>query len=807
METFLQDVRYALRTLARSPGFTLVAVSCLAIGIGVNTTIFSIVDTIFVKALPFVQPDRLVDIREVQQRHANDRAGPSYRNFLDWRDESRAFSAMAAYDDRSLTLSGTGEPERVIGGVISANLFDLIGVRPALGRGFRADEDQVGAERVLILSDELWHRRYGGEPSIVGTVVTANGLPHTVIGVMPPRFEFPENDLAWVTAQPVLHDARRGSRGVNVVARLAPGASISQAQRELAGVAKRLEARYPVENRGWGVLVRPLRSAFMPEDVRLIVMTMMGAVSFVLLIACANVANLLLARATGRQREMALRSALGAGRLRILRQLLTEAVVIALAAAALGVLIAEWGVRLVDAAIPAENPLPYYITWAVDARALTYTFLLAIGTGVLFGLAPALQASKSDLVEALKDGTRGSGTGGRRSRLRSSLVVVEVALSLVLLVGASLFVQSFINLQKASGGFDPAQLMSMRFYMPGDPYSSRAAISRRVDDVVRRVEALPGVVSATASNLIPFGGGGGGGSVVIEGHPVPRGEEPSIWYGGVTAHFFRTIGVRVLAGRDLTDAEGSDSIGVAVVNQTMARKFWPRTSAVGERFRLADDTSGKWITIVGVVPDIRNNGLDPSSRPQAAAYLPYPWLATRNTGITIRTTMIPTQITAAVRTSLRAADPGMPIFEVRTIDQVRRLSFWQFGLFGWMFGVFGAIALLLAAVGVYGVIAYGVSQRTQEIGVRLALGALRGDVLRLVVGQGARLAGFGVAVGLVGAFAVTRVIATQLYGVSPTDPVSFGGIAIFLTAIALLASYIPAQRAARVDPMTSLRND
>jgi predicted permease len=531
---------------------------------------------------------------------------------------------------------------------------------------------------------------------------------------------------------------------------------------------------------------------------------MMGAVSFVLLIACANVANLLLARATARHREVAIRTALGAGRWHIVRQLLTESVVVALLGGAGGALLAVWGTDLIWLGIPPESDTPYYIQWAVDGSTLLYTVVVSIVVGVVFGLAPALEATRPNLQESLKEGGRGA-AGARKHRLRNALVVAEVALSLILLVGASLFVRSFVKAYQASGGFDTAPLMTLRFAMAGDVYTGPGPKMRRVEDLVRRVEALPGVVAATASNTIPLGGGGNGSSIVIDGKPVSPGEEPSIFWTGVTAHWFRTLDVPIAAGRDFTEREAAESSAVAVINQTMAARFWSDGDPLGRRFRFAGDSAIGWITVIGVTPDIHNNDLDDTER-QPSAYLPYPYLATLNTGFIVRVARgNPADVTAAVRREFRAADPNLPVFEAQSMEALRQLGFWQFKLFGWMFSVFGVIALLLAAVGVYGVLAYSVTQRTQEIGVRVALGARAGDVLRLVVGQGVRLALLGIGIGLLGAFGITRVLVSVLFDVSPSDPLSFGGVALFLTAVAVLASWIPARRAARVDPMVALR--
>jgi predicted permease len=805
----LRDLRFAIRSLRKSPGFTLVAVVCIALGIGVNTAIFSIVNALLLRPFPFHEPERIVAVVGWHPR-SGDEALASLQDFRDWDGALKSFAAMAAYDQRSLTLTGGEEAERLEGGAVTWDLFPLLGVRPARGRGFRAEEDRPGAAGVVLLSDALWRRRYDADPAIVGRTIEVNDAPHTVVGVMPPRFQFPEREQLWVPLLPLEHASPRTDRSFWVLARLAPGAELAAAQRELEGIVRRLEREHPAESAGWAAVVRPLRILAVGDTTRLVVLTTMGAVTFVLLIACANVANLLLARSSARAREIAIRAALGAGRARIAWQLILESVLIALAGGALGVGLAQVGIDLIDRSIPPTDRPSYLIEWSIDGATLLYTLVVSVVTGVLFGLAPALVAVRQDLQGMLRDGTPAAGT--RRTRGRSALVVAEVSLSLVLLVGASLFVRSFLNVLGDRGGVDPAPVMTMRLYLPGDRYESVAARARRIEDIVRRVEGLPAVEGATASNLIPLGGGGSGAPVVVEGVPAQRGEEPRIYYAGVTPHFFRTLGVPIRSGRDFTDAEGRDSSGVAVVSERMAKLLWAGTDPVGRRFRFADDASGHWLTVIGVVPDIRTDEIDGMEEPEPAAYLPYPYLATRNTGLMVRVAgagpgVSPARVTAGVRAEIRASDPGLPVFEVRTMEHLRRDGFWAYRLFGWMFSIFGAIALGLAAIGVYGVVSFGVAQRTREIGVRVALGAARADVLGLVLRHGLGMAALGVALGLAGAFGVTRVIASILYNVSPTDAASFVGIAVFLGGVALLASYLPARRAMRVDPMVALRSE
>ena len=806
MDTFFKDLKYGARTLARTPLFTLIAVACLALGIGVNTTIFSVTDAILMTPFGFEEPDQLVVLNEANPKRDIDEAGVSFRNFRDWQAQSQSFSGMAAQSFRSLTLTDVDEPVRLQGATISWNLFPMLGVRPILGRTFREDEDQPGAPGTVLLGYDTWVQRFSADSGIVGKTIQVNTIPSTVVGVMPRRFKFPENAELWIPITPIEHQSPRGERGIAVFGRLKAGVTPEQANTELKTIATRLEEAYPVENKGWTGTATSLRDEFIPSEIKLIILTMMGAVTFVLLIACANVANLMLARATGRQREIAIRAALGAGRGRMIRMLLTESVLLGLAGGAIGIGIAYLGLNLLDASLPSADFIPYYIDWNIDRDALMYTVVISIVTGLVFGLAPALQVSRTDLQSSLKEGSRGAGAGARKNRLRNILVVGEVAMSVVLLIGASLFVRSFLNLQKADAGFATERLMTLRIYMPGDRYAASTPKAQRVADVIRRIEAIPGVIAATASNNIPLSNGGAGGGVIVEGHPVTPGEEPDIFWAGVTPHWFRTLDVPMIRGRDFTDAEGEDSSGVAIINQTMADKMWPKEDAVGRRFRFTGDTAAPWFTVIGVTRDIRTGGIEPDEEPTPAAFVPYPYNATPNTGITIRTaTADPAQVMTAVRAAVRESDPILPVFEVQTMQTRREEGYWEFNLFSGMFSVFGGVALLLAAIGVYGVVSYGVSQRTHEIGVRMALGARGGDVLRMVVGQGVTLTLIGVGLGLLGAFGVTRVIESMLFDVSPTDPLSFIGIAVFLTSVAALASYIPARRAMGVDPVTALR--
>ena len=804
MDTFLQDLRYAARTLIKNPGFAALTIACLALGIGVNSTIFSVVDTVAIRPLPFRDPSALVALATTHQANGIDRGDVSYLDLQDWKARSRSFADMAAVSGRSLTLSDGDEPERFNGATVTWNMFPMLGIQPILGRQIRADEDTPGGPRVVLLSHGVWQRRYAANPSVIGRNITVNGLPHTIIGVMPPKFQFPELAQLWIPQVPIEHTSPRTARNLVVLARLKPGASFEDGRRDIDGIGAQL-SREQRDDQGWGATAVTLRDSMVPSDITLIVMTMMGAVSLVLLIACANVANLLLSRATVRQREIAVRSALGAGRGRIVRQLLTESVLIAMAAAPLGVAIAYIGLQWLTASIPPQNQAPYYIDWTMNPRVVVYTVGIAVVTGLIFGLAPALQAAKTNLQDSLKDGGRGS-AGGARNRLRSSLVVAEIALSLVLLVGASLFVRSFLNLQDAKAGVETAPLMTLRFYMPGDQYEPPDAMVRRVDDIVRRVEALPGVVAAFASNMVPLTNGGSEGGVVPEGVAIAAGQEPSSSYFGVTPHLLKTLNVPLVAGRDFTDAEGQGRSGVAIVNGTFARRMWPnRNDFVGQRFRLLDDKQNQWITVIGVISDFRLFSVR-DGKPQPYAFVSYPYDPARNTGLTVRVAGgAPASITGAIRQEIKKADPTLPLFNIRSGEEARLNTFWEFRLFGWMFSVFGAVALVLASIGVYGVLSYAVSQRTQEIGVRMALGASRQNVFALIVSQGAKLAGIGILCGVLGAAAVTRVVASLLYNVSATDPLSFVATAGFLAIVALLASYIPARRATGVDPIVALR--
>jgi putative ABC transport system permease protein len=807
MDSILQDIRFAIRSLTKSPLLTTLCVLCLSVGIGLNANIYGAVYMAFQRPLPFADPEHIVTIEQRQLKRGFTAGSMGWQQFKDMRDQAGSVTDFAGISFRSISITDGDEPVRLEGELVTHNLFRLLGVSPIIGRNFRPDDDVKGAPDVIMLGYGIWERRWAGDSSIVGKSISVNGLPHTVIGVMPKGFKFPEQQEAWVPMAPRVEGRPGDPWDIQTFARTKDGVSVEAATKELEALSEKLAAIRPTELGEWRAFATPIRDAFIDPETRLVIAAMMGAVTFVLLIACANVANLLLARATTRSREIAVRTALGAGRGRIIRQLLTESMLLALAATPFGIAIAYWLLDLIMASIP-DGDMPYYFVFEINGAVLAYTVVIALITGVVFGLAPALQAVKGDLHSALKEGGRGSASGGTRQRLRSAFAVAEVALSMVLLVGAALFVRSFVNLQTRSFGITSENLLTMRVFLPGVRYDSATALSMRVEDVVQRIEALPGVVAATASNQIPLSGGGSGGSVEIEGKPVAKAADaPAVGWTGVTEHWFTALGIQMVSGRPLTDIESRTKTPVAVINQTMAKRFWPDADAIGRRFKMLGDTANKWITVVGISRDYQPQNVD-DTRPIGPNFVTgYRYLPTRNTGLMIRVNGEPTQVTASVRQAIRDADPTLPVFSVASMAKVRADGIWSQRLFGWLFTLFGIVALVLASVGVYGVIAFGVSQRTQEIGVRVALGAQPQDVVRLVVRGGALLAATGIVIGLVGAFAVTRVIQSLLVDVSATDPLSFIGVTLFLASVALVASYIPARRATRVDPLTALRAD
>ncbi len=802
VESLITDVRHAIRSLRAAPRFAVLAVLCLSLGIGANATVFSVVNGVLLQPLPFNEPDRLLTLSEVRRSSPANSGPVSYPNFLDWQEASDPVMELAAMRSLSITLTDGARSDRPRAALATWNLFPMLGIQPALGRGLRQDDDRAAAAPVVVLSDPLWQRQYDADAAVIGRSILIDGTPRTVVGVMPP-LDHPGLPNAWRTARlwlplrPVELDSRRDERALTVYARLPADIQVDGARALLTAISRELEARH-AENDGWGVRVGPLASV--SANIQSMLALAMGAVGFVLLIACSNVANLMLARATRRRRDIGIQIALGLTRGRMVRQLLIESVCIGLLCVPLGVLLASWGIDLLLRMSPVEQAASLQLH--IDARVLTYTTGLAMVTSLVFGLTPALHSVRGSTLDALRTGSREASGGRGQARVRHGLALAGTALSMVLLVGGSLFGRSFVNMLEAEGNFDTGHLLTLGVDLQPDRYPSPDAVSRTVGTVVARLGAVPGVESAAASDLRPLRGGGTRANAIAEGSVAA--DAPSILYGGVTRAWFDTIDMPLLQGRLFTAAESRTRSAVAIVNRRMADLLWPDGQALGGRFRLDDHDADAWYTVVGVARDIST--WDLSSRPRPSAYLPYPHVAARTPFVLVRTTGDPTRVAAPALTAIGAIDPRLPVFGVQTLDEIHRLTFWRQRMGVWVFTIFGVIAVVMASIGVYGVLSYLVSQRTREIGVRLAVGADRRDIVRLIVRQGMTLVLGGIAVGLVGGLGVTRVAQGQLYEVGAVDPLSFAGAALLLAAIGWCACHAPARRAAATDPMVCLRD-
>lgn len=803
MESLKQDLYYGLRMLWKSPAFTLIAVIALALGIGANTAIFSVVNGVLLRPLPYPQPEQLAMVWLDNRRQGIRDDITSYPNFTDWRDQSKTFQGMAAVRGISANLTGSGEPEELRGASVSSNFFQLMGVTPALGRGFTIEEEQPGKDKIVVLSHALWLRRFGGDPGILNKTIYLSGEANTVVGIMPPGFQFPGKTEIWGTLAP--NDRLRAARGafwLPVVGRLKPGVTRQQAQADMDVIARQLEQQYPNANAGYGINVVPLLEQTV-GNIKTALWVLLGAVAFVLLIACANVANLLLARAAARGQEIAIRAALGAGRWRIIRQLLTESILLSVIGGALGILLAVWGLHLLVSLGPAN--IPRLENVRLDSRVLGFTFGLSLLTGLLFGIVPALQTSQVGMNETLKEGGR-SGTSGRRTqRIRSGFIVAEIALTLVLLVGAGLLIRSFWRLQQVSPGFRTDNVLTIQLRLPRTKYPEGAQIASFYQQLQERLSALPGVQAASATSTIMLPKLANSSNFTIEGRPAdPREQSLELPFDSVLPNYFQTMGIQLLQGRTFNALDGRDSQQVTIVNETFAKRFFPNNDPIGRRFTFGDGGNNpQWLTIVGVVRDTKRQGLDAPVRIES--WLPISQAPSRTMTMVVRSAGDPLAISRSVREAVWALDKDLPIPKMETMEQVLSEQVAQRRLNMLLLGLFAALALILAAVGIYGVMNYAVTQRTNEIGIRLALGAQSRDVLRLIVGQGMKLAVAGVGIGLIATFAITRLMAGLLFGVSTTDPLTFTAIAILLAIVALLACYIPARRATKVDPMIALR--
>ena len=813
MEILFRDVRYCIRMLTKRPGFTAVAIIALALGIGANTAVFSVINAVLLRPLPFVEAENLANVWTTRPERGVTKMVDSYPDFVDWRDQNSTFDYLAAYAENDYTLTGGDDPTRLGGVVTSSDLFSLLRVQAALGRTFTAEDDKNGSPLTVVLSDRLWKQHYNADPGIIGSVITLNSKSYTVIGVMPQGFQFPvrsEPVELWttfanaLTATPDESIARqRGAHFLNVIGRLKSGMNIPRARADLEIIASNLSERYPDTNTGIGATINPTQED-MVGDVRVALLIMMGAVACVLLIACTNVASLLLARATTRYREMAIRAALGASRARVVRQLLTESLVLAIAGGAIGLLIALWGT---DALVAISgDELPRAAAIGLDQRVLGFTLLVTLLTGVLFGIAPAIQSSKTDLNEALKEGGRGGSEGARRNRLRSALVTVEVAIAVVLLTGAGLLIQSLWRLQRVDTGVDTHNVIALEVGLPEVRYTTA---QQRVffRELQTRLSTLPGVVAASAVYPIPLTNQGMSLSFEIEGRPLPRGQHPSSSYRAVSLDLFRTLGMRIIRGRDFSERDDEKGPDVIAINEAFADRFFPGEDPIGKRIRPSIQVeAGKepaWREIIGVVSNIRYRGLTKDVGPEY--YVPQSQIPFDSMVLMVKTAGNPHGIVGSIRDAVRDLDKNLPLYNIRTLDEHLSAGIAQPRLFAVLLVIFAGLALALTAIGLYGVMSYSVAQRTHEIGIRMALGARPANVLQLVVRQGMAVAGLGVVIGLVAALFTTRVMSSLLFGIGAKDPLTFAVIAAIIAGVALGACFVPARRATKVDPMVSLR--
>jgi putative ABC transport system permease protein len=794
----IQDIRYAIRTLLNAPGFTLGATLTLALAIGANTAIFSAIDALLLHPYPFPEPSRIVVVSAVHAR--GDNSGAGYRDFLDWREQNTVFDEMAILPwIGAYTLTGEGEPQRINGGQPTAGFFRVLGIQPVLGRFFTPEEDKPGGPRVAVISYQSWQHRFGARPDILGQSMTLDGAPYTIIGVMPMRFAYPGLKTSEFWA-PLGEDPGKGrfQHQYSVIARLKPGISITRAQAEMSAIAHRLEQQYPETNKDWHVEVSPLEGS-LAAQIKTPVAILFSAVTFVLLLACANVAGLMLVRASGRAREIAIRISLGATRSRVARQMLTESVLLAVGAGALGILIAAWLMDVFRTAAPEDFALD--ATMHLDLTVLAFTLAVSILTGVAFGLATALYASKTDLNATLKSG--GSATGTRsRNRFLSGLVAGEIALSLVLLAGAGLLVKDFLVVMQMKTGIRTEHVLTFALDLPSARYSSDTHITAFYQELLTRLRAAPGVDAAGAVGTLPMTGGFSGGPFEIEGRPKPADwMAVSAQYNSATPGYFRTMGMPLLRGRDFDERDTATAPLVVIIDETLARRYFPNEDPLGRKIKLAD----KWRTIAGIVGAV--NSEQPMHPPVPQIYVPYAQPFGGAQWVTVRTAGDPAKLAANVVHLVQAVDRDVPVLRLRTMRQVVSDSLSEPRLMMSLLSAFAGFALVLAAIGIYGVIAYSVTQRLHEMGIRVALGATRVDLLRLVVGKGASLAVVGLAFGLPAGLAAARLIGSLLYGIKPTDATVFIGIPALLVAVALSASFLPARRAASVDPIVALRHE
>ena len=805
--------------LLKHPGVTLVVILALSLGIGANTAIFSVVNAVLLRPLPYEQADRLVFLHEKSK--VLDEMSISYPDFIDWRNQNHVFEKFGVYNRNSYTLTGLGEPERILTGQVSADLFAALRVNAAWGRVFNNEEDKPGGNPVVVLSYGLWQRRFGGQQSVINQPLTLNGKSYTIIGVMPQSFVYPSRVEMWVPVGQLSGDTnwqQRGNHpGLYGVARLKPGTTLEQAQSDMDMVAANLANQYPDSNAGNGVRIRPLLEVFV-SDVRATLWVLFGAVGFVLLIACANIANLLLARASARQKEMAIRAAMGAGRWRLLKQLLTESVMVAFVGGGLGLLIAYWGIKLILYISPTAIPRSQEVglDWTVTGFTLGVSFL----TGVVFGIVPALQASDVDVHETLKETGRGT---SRRHWLRNSLVVVEVATTMVLLIGAGLMIRSFSRLQQVNPGFNYEHLTSFNTSLPEKKYANEDQRADFFNRLLANIGRLPGVEYAAAASGLPLGNNGWQTSFIVEGKPIPpKGETPLMEACAVTPDYFRAMNIPLhsgrffddhdnrafLAGRDMSKLNEGERLEAGVnsiiIDEEFARRYWPGEEAVGRQIRLGNDERSPKLTVIGVVGRVKMEALNQDSN-RVQGYFAFAQLPFSGMTVIVKANGDPNQLIAGARQQVKELDPDQPIYGVRTMNEIRSESVASDRLNLTLLSIFAGIALILAIVGIYGVMSYSVTQRMHEIGIRMAIGATRADVFRMILGQGMKLALIGVGIGLAGAFTLTRLMSTMLFGVEPTDKTTFLSITILLPLVAFLACYLPGRRATRVEPVDSLR--